>query len=157
MAVVQFGLATTRFFDLRAASALISGTTSGTVGSYRNADELSITSGPSSAVILSTHSSAKSPETARKTTSHARAASRVNSSIIFAPKGVAIGFPDERADANSLRSLTGNSRVPSTSIISFPTAPVTPTTAIVSGFDTMSGAAVRGAAVATAAGAAERW
>ena len=94
-----------------------------------------MTSGPPSAVILGTHSRAKSPDTARNTTSHSRAASSVNSSINFSPNGVAIGLPAERADAKSLSSSTGKLRLPRTSMISSPTAPVTPTTPTLSGFD----------------------
>ena len=45
-------------------SALISGTTSGTPSLYRKADELSMTTAPSSpSAIFSAHSSAKSPLT----------------------------------------------------------------------------------------------
>ena len=46
IAVVQLGLAISFLSDLRAASALISGTTSGMPSVYRNADELSMTSAP---------------------------------------------------------------------------------------------------------------
>mmetsp|Transcript_48450 Transcript_48450/g.120076 ORF Transcript_48450/g.120076 Transcript_48450/m.120076 type:complete len:206 (+) Transcript_48450:1136-1753(+) len=92
-----------------------------------------MTSGPPSAVSFGTHSSAKSPETARKRTSHERAASSSNSSIISEPKGVSIGLPEERAEANSLSSDTSNPRLCSTEMISWPTAPVTPTMPTLSG------------------------
>mmetsp|Transcript_38650 Transcript_38650/g.125011 ORF Transcript_38650/g.125011 Transcript_38650/m.125011 type:complete len:345 (+) Transcript_38650:533-1567(+) len=129
MAVVQFGFAMSLAFARRAASALISGTTSGTPSLYRKADELSITSAPPSpSEIFSAHSSAKSPETARKTMSHSRAAARENSSICSVPEPVSIGWPADRADAKSRSSDTGKPRSPSTATISCPTAPVTPTT-----------------------------
>ena len=47
--VVQFGLATMPFGIDRSASAFTSGTTSGTSGSIRQADELSITVAPAAA------------------------------------------------------------------------------------------------------------
>ena len=139
IAVVQLGLATIFFFDFVAASALISGTTSGMPSLYRKADELSITSAPPSpSAIFSAHSRLKSPETARKTTSQSRAASSVNSSILRSPNGVATSLPADLAEANSLSSDTGNLRFPSTSMISLPTAPVTPTTPTLSGLSELS-------------------
>ena len=49
--VVQFGLATMPFGIDRSASAFTSGTTSGTSGSIRQADELSITVAPAAATF----------------------------------------------------------------------------------------------------------
>lgn len=98
-----------------------------------------MTSAPSSpSAIFSAHSSAKSPETARKTTSHARAASSENSSISSSPKGVDCFLPADRAEAKSFSSSTGKPRWPSTSMISTPTAPVTPTTPTLSGLSAVS-------------------
>eukprot|EP00967_Tisochrysis_lutea_P092029 scaffold132489_cov30-Tisochrysis_lutea.AAC.2 len=112
IAVVQLGLAISFDLERRATSALISGTTSGTSSLYRKADELSITTAPSSpSAIFSAHSSAKSPLTARNTMSHARAASSVNSSMVyFVPFGVSTSLPAERADANSFSSEMGKPR-----------------------------------------------
>mmetsp|Transcript_16672 Transcript_16672/g.28679 ORF Transcript_16672/g.28679 Transcript_16672/m.28679 type:complete len:304 (-) Transcript_16672:277-1188(-) len=126
MAVVQFGLAI-NFFPL-VTSALISGTTNGMPSLYRNADELSMTTAPSSpSQIFSAWAKEKSPSTARNTTSHSRAALSEKSSTVTAPNWVVTSLPAERSEPKMRRFPTGKSRFSRHPTISFPTAPVAPT------------------------------
>ncbi len=125
MAVVQLGLEMS-FLPFTVAW-LISGTTRGTLGSMRKAEELSITTGPFPSERACAYSLEKSPPTARKITSRSRALPSSNSSMVTLPNGVATDLPVERAEAYRCNSETGNCRLPSTLTISSPTAPVAPT------------------------------
>lgn len=127
MAVVQFGFAISRAEPI--ACALTSGTTSGTAGSMRNADELSITIGPPLAASAAACSSANEPETARKAKALSRTAATEKASMVTSPYGVASALPAERSEAKSRSRPTGNDRLWSTVHTSTPTAPVAPTTA----------------------------
>lgn len=105
MAVVQFGLARRRL--PLPASALISGTMSGTFGSSRHADELSITIGPPAAESASPCSLEKSPSTHRKSTSVVRAVSTEKASMATSPKGVDTFLPAERSEPKRRSCETG--------------------------------------------------
>mmetsp|Transcript_13756 Transcript_13756/g.40696 ORF Transcript_13756/g.40696 Transcript_13756/m.40696 type:complete len:280 (+) Transcript_13756:788-1627(+) len=127
MAVVQLGLASSLAF--LQSLPLISGTTSGTSLSMRNADELSITTGPPSAQILLAYSTLKSPPTARNMTSQERARSRSNSSRVTLPKRPqSCSLPALRAEPKSRRSSTASLLFSRHCTISTPTAPVAPAT-----------------------------
>mmetsp|Transcript_20616 Transcript_20616/g.59857 ORF Transcript_20616/g.59857 Transcript_20616/m.59857 type:complete len:242 (+) Transcript_20616:1075-1800(+) len=127
MAVVQLGLAMS-LADL-VASALISGTTRGTLGLYRKADELSMTTAPSSpSAIFSACSRAKSPLTAKKTTSHSLALSTSNNSTSISPNPVSRLDPADRDDPKMRSFPTSMGDFSRHPTISFPTAPVAPTT-----------------------------
>src|SRR5438270_513606 len=127
MMAQQLGLAMIPRWPRRA-SGLISGTTSGTCGSRRNAEELSMTVAPAR-----TASGAKRfevPDPAEKSASctpskPSSVSSRTGSSR---PRNLKV-FPAERADANSRSSASGNARSSRQRISSIPTAPVAPTIA----------------------------
>src|SRR5205814_1782648 len=127
MMAQQLGLAMIPRWPRRA-SGLISGTTSGTCGSRRNAEELSMTVAPAR-----TASGAKRfevPDPAEKSASctpskPSSVSSRTGSSR---PRNLKV-FPAERADANSRSSASGNARSPRQRISSIPTAPVATTIA----------------------------
>mmetsp|Transcript_4328 Transcript_4328/g.9458 ORF Transcript_4328/g.9458 Transcript_4328/m.9458 type:complete len:376 (+) Transcript_4328:513-1640(+) len=126
IAVVQLGFAIN--FCPLVVSALISGTTNGIPSTKRNADELSITTAPSSPLqIFSACARLKSPSTAKKTTSHSRAASSPKSSTVTLPNFVSTSFPALRSDPKMRRLFTGKSRFSRHPTISLPTAPVAPT------------------------------
>ena len=72
-------------------------------------------------------SKAKSPDTAKKTTSHSRAAATENGSTVTIPYLVSIWEPADRSDPNTRKDDTGKFRFSNTLRISFPTAPVAPT------------------------------
>mmetsp|Transcript_950 Transcript_950/g.1943 ORF Transcript_950/g.1943 Transcript_950/m.1943 type:complete len:311 (-) Transcript_950:330-1262(-) len=134
MAVVQLGFAI-NFFPM-VVSALISGTTNGIPSTKRNADELSITTAPSSPLqMFSAWAKLKSPSTARKTTSHSRVDSSLKSSTVTEPNLVSISLPALRSDPKMRRLLTGKPRFSRHPTISLPTAPVAPTTPTFSGAD----------------------
>jgi hypothetical protein len=90
---------------------------------------LSITYAPSGpSLIARACSNAKSPDTARNTNLHSRAAATVNSSTATSPYiPAATNFPADRADANNRSRDTGNATFSNTLMISTPTAPVAPT------------------------------
>mmetsp|Transcript_2230 Transcript_2230/g.4777 ORF Transcript_2230/g.4777 Transcript_2230/m.4777 type:complete len:253 (+) Transcript_2230:522-1280(+) len=124
MAVVQFGLAM-RFLPLHVLP-LISGTTRGMSGMYLKAEELSMTMEPLAMSLAC--SRAKSPETARKHTSVSAAALLSNSSTVTSPHLVFTVDPADLAEPK-IRSLsTGKALFSRQPRISFPTAPVAPTT-----------------------------
>lgn len=127
IAVVQLGLAIN--FLLPILSALISGTTRGTSLSYLKADELSITTAPSSpSQIALACSREKSPDTARNTTSHSRAALTSNRSTLISPNlPASLVVPAERSDPKIRSFDTSNEELLRQPRISFPTAPVAPT------------------------------
>jgi len=83
---------------------------------------------PGAAHTAAACSVANEPLTAKKTTSHARAASTPNSCTTSGPNLVSSVLPAERAEAKSTTSDTGKPRSFSTFTISMPTAPVQPAT-----------------------------
>ena len=88
-----------------------------------------MTKGPFSCAIFSAQAAAKSPSTARKTTSISRALSKENSSTTISPNpSVRTTLPADFAEANAWRLDVGKFRLLRTPRISMPTAPVTPTT-----------------------------
>src|ERR1041384_6009698 len=126
-AVVQFGLAMMPLCRFTSA-ALISGITSGTAASIRNALELSMTMQPFFAAM-----GAKSLEMPAPALNNAMSMplkeSLVSSlTVMSCPRNLSF-FPTERADASNVNFPTGKLRFSSVLIISMPTAPVAPTTA----------------------------
>src|SRR5205085_4641515 len=107
---------------------LISGITSGTSGSPRNADELSTQTVPAADAggITSRETEAPAENSARSTPRKASTDSVPTAT--FSPRNRR-GTPSERDDANGSSSSTGNDRSSSIATISRPTAPVAPTTA----------------------------
>lgn len=102
-------------------------TTSGTSASYRQAEELSITTGPSPAASNRALTRENSAETAKKIIWHNRARSKLYSWTIISPKDVTITLPLDLADEYKWISDMGNSLSFRHLIISTPTAPVAPT------------------------------
>src|SRR5580692_9936933 len=127
MMAAQLGLAKIPLCS-RIAPGLISGTTSGTPASIRNADELSTTTAP-----WRTAGGAKRfdwlPPAENNAMSTPAKLSSVNSSTVtgFPLKGSVL--PAERADANNRKLDSGKRRCSRHCINSTPTAPVAPTTA----------------------------
>ena len=112
----------------RVASGFTSGTISGTSGSMRQAEELSITTGPC-LPILGAHSLENLPETDIRTMSTLEK-SNVSTSLhfrIFSPN--ATSRPMDLREATAKISSTGNSTSSRMFSISRPTLPVAPTTA----------------------------
>jgi hypothetical protein len=107
--VVQLGLAMMPLGRLASACPFTSATTSGTSGSIRHADELSITTGPAAATCGAS-SFEVAPPAENKAMSRpdhsAAAASSTTTSVPFHGRV----RPAERAEANSRSSLTGKSR-----------------------------------------------
>src|SRR5688572_3202173 len=127
MAVVQFGLAMMPLCHFTSAE-LISGMTSGTLSSWRNALELSTTTQFCRAAIGANSFEMPPPALNNATSiplnpsalsSWTRTSSPLNFSFL----------PTERAEASKVNLLTGKLRFSSVLIISMPTAPVAPTTA----------------------------
>src|SRR6185312_9210718 len=110
------------------ASGLISGTTSGTSGSMRKADELSTTTVP-----WRTAAGAKRLDWAPPAENNAmltpRKLSSVSSSTVTGLPLKGSVLPAERADANNRKLDSGKRRCSRHCINSTPTAPVAPTTA----------------------------
>src|SRR5215469_11271084 len=126
-AVVQFGLAIMPLCHFTSA-ALISGITSGTVSSMRNALELSTTTQPAAAAI-GANSLEILPPALNSAMLMPANESLVNSvTATSAPLKVCF-FPIERAEASKISLPTGKLRFSNVLIISTPTAPVAPTIA----------------------------
>src|SRR5262245_41124618 len=113
---------------LRRASALTSGTTSGTSGSMRQALELSTTTAPARAAmgLYSRLTTAGVLDRTRSTP--ANASGRSGSTVYDLPLKVR-GLPALRSEARNLMARKGNERCSSTCRMISPTAPVAPTTA----------------------------
>jgi hypothetical protein len=123
----QFGLAMMPLWS-RMRPALISGITSGTFGSIRNAEELSTTTAPAFTAAGANFREMPPPaeNSAISTPSNDRS---VSSSIaIFSPRKSMV-LPAERALASALSLPTGKLRLSMVAMNSAPTAPVTPTMA----------------------------
>ena len=127
MAVVQFGLAMMPLCHFTSA-ALISGTTSGTLSSMRNALELSTTTQPALAA-MGANSFEMLPPALNSAMSMPANESFVSSvTVMSCPRNLSF-LPTERAEASNVSLPTGKLRFSSVLIISMPTAPVAPTTA----------------------------
>ena len=107
---------------------MISGTTSGTVGSIRNAFDLSTTTAPARAAMGACSFDCAVPAE-KKAMSIPRSASGVTFSTRTASPANATLFPTERSDANARSSRTGNFRSSRIRRVISPAAPVAPTTA----------------------------
>src|SRR5262245_52765302 len=125
--VVQFGLATMPWCP-RTAWALISGTTSGTAGSIRNAFDLSTTTAPARTARGACSFDWAVPAE-KKAISTPRKASGVTFSTRMESPAKVTDLPTERSDANARSSRTGNFRSSRIRSVISPAAPVAPTTA----------------------------
>src|SRR5262245_39384368 len=126
--VEQFGLATMPFGMCRKASALTSGTTSGTSGSMRQALELSMTTAPARAASGDDSRLTEAGVLDSTTSTPANASARIGSTVYDLPLNVT-GLPALRSEARNLMDRNGKARSRSTCRIISPTAPVAPTTA----------------------------
>src|SRR6266545_6331430 len=127
MAVVQFGLAIMPLCHFTSA-ALISGITSGTESSMRNALELSMTTQPARAA-RGANSFEMLPPALNNARSMPLNDSFVSSSTAISLRRNLSVLPIERAEASRVNRPMGKLRFSSVLIISRPTAPVAPTTA----------------------------
>ena len=132
MIVEQFGFAITPWCR-SASSGLISGTTSGTSSSMRNADELSTNTAPASTIAGRNARAAPAP-TAPSTMSIPLNDSAVASSIGSVSPAKYTRLPTLRALASAFTCETGNRRSAKIFSISCPTAPVAPSTATLYSF-----------------------
>src|ERR1700733_13863586 len=127
MIAAQLGLAMIPLCS-RIAPGLISGTTSGTPSSIRNADELSTTTAPLATAMGAKRLDVELPAENNPMLTPFRPSSVNSRTGTGLPRNGSV-LPAERADANSRNSDTGKlrrSRHPNNSI---PTAPVAPTMA----------------------------
>src|SRR6266851_6154157 len=131
-AAVQFGLAIRPSWRARSC-AFTSGTTSGTLGSMRKADELSITIAPA-ARAAGANSRLRPAPALKKAMSMPLKESAFSSSTLQALPLNSSVLPAERAEASSLSEPTGKFRRSRTRRISMPTAPVAPTMAMFGAF-----------------------
>src|SRR5437870_10430438 len=99
--VEQFGLATMPLGILFRASALTSGTTSGTSGSMRQALELSITMAPARAASGLESRLTRAGVLDRTRSTPAKASARIGSTV-YVLLWKAIGFPTLRSEARNL-------------------------------------------------------
>ena len=121
----QFGTAMMPLCS-RMRSALISGITSGTFGSMRKAEELSITTAPALTADRARTSAICRcrPRTARYR--RPRTSCSVSSSITIRSPRKSMVLPADRALASALSLPTGKARLSMVAMNSAPTAPVTP-------------------------------
>ena len=126
--VVQLGLATMPFRIELNAAALTSGTTSGTSGSIRQAEELSTTTAPASVNRGARTREAPPPMENKARSSPERSAVAASSTSTSTPRN-ARTRPTERGEASSRSSSTGNARSSRIARMTDPTCPVAPTTA----------------------------
>ena len=104
---------------------LISGMTSGTFGSIRNAEELSITTAPAFTAIGENRRETPLPAENSAMSTPSKAFSVSSSITIFSPRKSTV-LPAERALASALSLPTRNPRLSMVAMNSAPTAPVTP-------------------------------
>src|SRR5436190_14085102 len=128
IAAVQLGLAITPLWRRRSPG-LTSGTTNGTLGSMRKADELSIATAPA-ALAADTNSRLRVAPAEKKAMSTPLKAAAVSSSTLCGLPLNSRVLPTERLEASNFRLATGKLRRSRTRRISTPTAPVAPTTAM---------------------------
>ena len=124
--VVQFGFAIMPFGAVRAASGFTSLTTSGTSGSIRNADELSITVTPAAANRGANSRDDDAPAENRAMSRPDGSAVEASSTVMSEPLNATV-VPAERADANMRISSMGKPRSTNSVRITPPTWPVAPT------------------------------
>src|SRR5438105_14123134 len=124
MIVEQFGLAIIPLWPAIAA-ALISGITSGTFGSIRNAEELSITTAPAFTAIGANFREMPEPAENSAISTPSNEVSVSSSITILSPRKSMV-LPAERALASALSLPTGKARLSMVAMNSAPTAPVTP-------------------------------
>lgn len=127
--VVQFGFAMMFLGMDLAASGLISGTMSGTSGSMRKADELSITMQPAFAAE-GANSREIPPPAEKRAISTPSKLSCVSSWMVISSPQKFLVCPADLAEASSVSLLIGNFLSARQLSISSPTAPVAPTIAI---------------------------
>src|SRR5262245_34310595 len=112
----------------RAAAPLISGTTSGTAGSIRNALDLSTTTAPARTAWGAYSRDCAEPAEKNAMSVPAKAPGPTASTRRRSPFHVIV-FPTDRSEANTRSSRTGNFRSSRSLSVVWPTAPVAPTTA----------------------------
>src|SRR3954447_5611686 len=116
---------------------LISGITSGTFGSMRNADELSITTAPAFTAAGANLRDAELPAENSAISTPSKERSVSSSTTTVWPRKLT-GLPAERALASALSLLMRKSRRFVVAMNSAPTAPVTPAMATTGSFFTFS-------------------
>ena len=107
--VVQLGLAMMPLGRSAAAWPLTSDTTSGTSGSMRQAEELSMTTAPAAAT-LGASSLEVAPPAENRTMSRPEKSAVAASSTVTSPSFHGMVRPADRAEANRRSSVTGNAR-----------------------------------------------
>ncbi len=117
----------------RAACALISGTTSGTVGSIRNALDLSMMTAPSLRISGAYSFACAEPAEQNAISTPLNAPGSMRRIGSASPLNVTV-LPTERSDAKHRSSRTGNFRSSRILSVVCPAAPVAPTTATVTPF-----------------------
>src|SRR5712691_6987223 len=127
--VVQLGHATMPRWPRRA-WALISGTTSGTDGSMRYALDLSTTTAPALTACGAYSFDWADPAEKSATSTPLKASGPSFSTRTVSPLNV-MALPTERSEAKTRSAFTGNLRSSRILSVVCPTAPVTPTTAMV--------------------------
>ena len=127
--VVQFGLATMPLGMSRSASALASGTTSGTSGSMRQADELSMTVAPAAASrgASSRDTDAGAEHSARSMPERSAVSASSTTTSVLSHGRIE---PAERAEARYRMESTGKLRSARIERSTTPTWPVAPTMAM---------------------------
>jgi hypothetical protein len=125
--VVQFGFAMMRLVAWWTSAPFTSATTSGTSGSIRHAEELSITVTPAAANVGASALELAPPAENSATSRPVGSASAASSTTTSAPCHGSV-LPAERAEAKNLISSTGNERCARIRRIMVPTWPVAPTT-----------------------------
>ncbi len=108
--------------------ALISGITSGTFGSIRNAEELSITTAPAFTAAGENLREMPAPAENNAMSTPSKDFSVSSSMTILSPRKSMV-LPADRALASALSLRTGKARLSMVAMNSAPTAPVTPTMA----------------------------
>ena len=120
----QFGLAMMPLCS-RMRPALISGITSGTFGSMRKAEELSITTAPALTAVGANFREMPPPAENSAISTPSNEFSVSSSITILSPRKSMV-LPAERALASALSLPTGKARLSMVAMNSAPTAPVTP-------------------------------
>src|SRR3954471_19538468 len=131
----QFGTATMPLCSLMR-PALISGITSGTFGSIRKAEELSITTAPAFTAIGANFREMPEPAENSAISTPSNEVSVSSSITILSPRKL-MALPAERALASALSLPTRKPRRSMVAMNSAPTAPVTPAMAITGSFVTL--------------------
>ncbi len=137
--VEQFGLAMIPSWPSRSCG-LTCETTSGMVGSIRQADELSMTVAPRAAAAGARSREMSAPALKRAISTPSKASGTASAISMVWPRTDTVR-PADRPEASRRNSPTGKSRSPRTWIIVRPTTPVAPTTATVSGLPFILGMA----------------